>query len=364
MNKLLIILILILPLNSFAQKQNTKSIPKKTTTVPTKQSTYSTKQPQTRYERVDGDSTMAYKYFKEAFYSIDNAQKIELYTKAIEAAPNFLDAFLNRAATYIEIGDYKKAINDFEKIKVSKIRQYDIFFNCGLAYYRSKRFKDAINDFETALKYKPDSKDAKNALGGAHANYEMSCKTYKTVELSRALDVGIVANYFDCIQHVKTNDNTLVSEIPRLKNVETVALGVDVKRVPDFTKNEKLKSITIASDSIDYRRFIAYSHITHIEQLTITYNPKNYKQPFFENVRDVDTMNIIIYNPEDFVALSKIDAPGFKAKFVKIMSDIPVPHVDNATLFNNVRKLDLFINAQDAIDMRKLLLTTEVVEQH
>ncbi len=357
MNKLFIICCIFIPFLSLGQKSKVKPTIKKTTPAVTQQ-------PQVRYERVDGDSTLAYKYFKEAFYEIDNAKKIEAYTKAIEFAPNFMDAFLNRAATYIEIGDYKKAINDFEKIKAAKFRQYDIFFNCGLAYYRSKRFKDAIADFETALKYKPDSKDAKNALGGAHANYEMACKNYKTVELSRSLDVELVANYFDCIKHIKTNDNTLVAEIPRLQNVETVALGVNVKRVPDFSKNKNLKSITIASDSVDFRRFSAYSRISHIQNLTITYNAINFKQSFFENISNTDTLNIIIFNTEDFVALSKIEAPGFRPPYVKIISETPLPHVDNATLFNNVRKLDLFINPQDATDLRRLLLTTDVVEQH
>jgi Tfp pilus assembly protein PilF len=356
MNKLFIILILLLPFSISAQKQKKKSSPKKTVST--------TKQPQTRTESVDGDSTLAYKYFKEAYYDTDNAKKIELYTKAIEAAPNFLDAYLNRAATYIEIGDYKKAFNEFEKIKESKIRQYDIFFNCGLAYYRSKRFKDAIADFETALKHKPDSKDAKNALGGAHANYDMACKSHKNVELSRAMDVGVVANYFDCIENVKTNDNTLVGEIPRLKNVTSVALGINVKKIPDFTRNEKLKSITIASDSIDVRRFLAYTRVSHIEQLTITYNAKYFKQSFFENISNTDTLNIIIKNIDDFVLLAKIDAPGFKSKNVKIISDTPVPHLDNAILFKNVLQLDLFINTQDAVDLRKLLPTTEVIEQH
>jgi uncharacterized protein YkvS len=352
MNRYILVFILSFPLIVFGQKTKTKVIPKK-------QVVTKSKQPEVRYERFDGDSTKAYELFKKAFYAVDPQEKINLYTQSLEAAPNFLDAYLNRAATRVELGNYQDAIDELEKIKVATTRQYDIFYNCGLAYYRDKQYKKAKNDFEKAKTFKPDSKDVENALVAVQNQLDAGCAKYKTIELSRKIKIRDITSFFDCMQNVKINDNSLMQDLTRLKGMVNLELGKDIRRLPDMSNNRLLKSINIASDSLDYINFLGFLHTSKLEQFTFVYNPLNFKQPFLDNINS-DTLNIVLNNADDFIALSKIDAPNMKAKIVRIISNTPVPNVNSAILFNKVVELNLFINEAELAEIRKLLPNTKV----
>jgi len=62
------------------------------------------------------DAALAYNEANKLRES-EKAKAIELYTKAIEADPNFESAYFNRALTLAEIGEIEKAEADLESLK-------------------------------------------------------------------------------------------------------------------------------------------------------------------------------------------------------------------------------------------------------
>jgi tetratricopeptide (TPR) repeat protein len=80
---------------------------------------------------------------------INYQQAIKNYSKAIELNPKYAIAYNNRGACYATLGDYHKAIEDFDvAINLDKHAYYH--YNRGLAYKMLGKYNQAIKDFQTA----------------------------------------------------------------------------------------------------------------------------------------------------------------------------------------------------------------------
>lgn len=80
---------------------------------------------------------------------------IEMYTKAIECKPDYLEARFNRANTYYESGEYFAAIADIDAIVKQKPDTAAVYFLKGLVMTRQRDYVNAHEAFEKALSLKP-----------------------------------------------------------------------------------------------------------------------------------------------------------------------------------------------------------------
>lgn len=114
-------------------------------------------------------------------------EKINLYSKAIDAKPDLANAYYNRAITYQKIEEYDKAINDYSKYIELKPGVADAYFGRGGAFYGKKEYDRAINDYNKFIELKPGVADAYFARGTAfHSKkeYAKAIEDYrKTLEL-------------------------------------------------------------------------------------------------------------------------------------------------------------------------------------
>jgi tetratricopeptide (TPR) repeat protein len=80
---------------------------------------------------------------------------IHNYTKAIEADPNFADAFYNRGYVYIEMRKYKLAISDLDKAVEINPTYAAAYHVRGIAYFFKKKHPQAIADYSEAIQLDP-----------------------------------------------------------------------------------------------------------------------------------------------------------------------------------------------------------------
>lgn len=94
-------------------------------------------------------------YFYSALLTDDLLKKLDLYTKAIEINPNFMDAYINRGLVNNELGNYEQSILDYD-------RAIELDSKCSLAYnnrgytkYKQKKYESALMDYNKAILLNP-----------------------------------------------------------------------------------------------------------------------------------------------------------------------------------------------------------------
>ena len=99
-------------------------------------------------------------YFYLALVTENFDEKLELYTKAIQCKPDFLDAYINRGLVKNELKDYQGSIEDYNKA-------IEIDSTCALAYnnrgftkYKQQDFSGALADYNKAILLNPRLKIA------------------------------------------------------------------------------------------------------------------------------------------------------------------------------------------------------------
>jgi tetratricopeptide (TPR) repeat protein len=114
-------------------------------------------------------------------------QAIEDYDKAIEIKPGYADAYTNRGAAYNGLGNYRQAIEDYDKAIEIKPGYADAYYNRGLAYNGLGNYRQAIEDYDKAIEIKPGYADAYTNRGAAYnglGNYRQAIENYgKAIEI-------------------------------------------------------------------------------------------------------------------------------------------------------------------------------------
>ena len=74
-------------------------------------------------------------------------QAMELYTRAIELAPDDWRAYRYRGHRFISLRDFDAAIRDLEAARTRAPLNWDVSYHLGLAYYLAGRFDDAADEY-------------------------------------------------------------------------------------------------------------------------------------------------------------------------------------------------------------------------
>lgn len=77
----------------------------------------------------------------------------------------------NKAAEYMQKGDYEEAINRLQASLDLDATMYETYYNLGIAAINAHKYEKAIKAFEDGIKIKPDFADFYYSLGLAQASY-------------------------------------------------------------------------------------------------------------------------------------------------------------------------------------------------
>lgn len=94
-------------------------------------------------------------YFYLALITENLVKKRELYTYAIEANPEFLDAYINRGLVNNELQDYNNSLADYNKALELDSKCALVYNNRGYTKYKMKDYKGALEDYNRAILLNP-----------------------------------------------------------------------------------------------------------------------------------------------------------------------------------------------------------------
>ena len=127
----------------------------------------------TEVNRIDIDALYneAFNAGLKCYKSEQRDKAIEYFTEAIQLKPDSVDAYVNRAAMYNNKQDFYKAIADFtEAIRLRP--DHHMYRDRGDRYIQIGEYAKAVADYEVALKSDPNNADTKNNLAVAKRRLE------------------------------------------------------------------------------------------------------------------------------------------------------------------------------------------------
>lgn len=80
---------------------------------------------------------------------------LELISKAIEASPSNLSAYVSRGNLMLRLKRYQNAIDSYDRALAIKPDYAEMYFNRGIALYKFQQYFAAIDSFERAIAYAP-----------------------------------------------------------------------------------------------------------------------------------------------------------------------------------------------------------------
>lgn len=123
----------------------------------------------------------------------DPQKAIEYLSEAIRLKPDYADAYHRRGFAYALLGQYQRALTDYDKTIHLKPDSSYAYRSRGIAYGNLKQYQSAIRDFDEAIRLKPDYEMAYNNRGFAYilsGNNLEGCSS-----LSRACELGSCEKY-------------------------------------------------------------------------------------------------------------------------------------------------------------------------
>jgi len=109
-------------------------------------------------------------YNRGTAYSIlgNYARAISDYDRAIEITPNYASAYSNRGMAYSELGNQRQALSDFDRAIEIDPEYAEAYINRGATYGKLGDQKHAISDYDRAIEINPEHADAYNNRGVAY----------------------------------------------------------------------------------------------------------------------------------------------------------------------------------------------------
>ena len=190
-------------------------------------------------------------YFYLALISEDMKEKKELYTKAIDANPEFLDAYINRGLVNNELGEYGDSIKDYNKAIELDRKCALAFNNRGYTKYLQGDYEGALKDYNKAIILNPkfqmalDNKALLFSKVCMEDDKDFSEKFYLSLgikEINEGHFLEAIRNFDESLKYNK--DNELVYFY---KGIAYHSIGNDKEAYDNYTKAIKLnKNMTDA----------------------------------------------------------------------------------------------------------------------
>ncbi len=169
----------------------------------------------------------------KAFEQNDFEKAIILYTKAINADPNYSSAYFNRALSYAIVNKYLEATRDAEKVLDLEPNSHDAPYVMGIISEYQHDYKGAKEWYEKALSRNPNYEQAKARLEQLKSKLAQE-GTSPASEASAAPAMGPVST-----KPVAESKDTVVEE-GQIKKVKWHVSNIKFKDVVGMTKEKKL----------------------------------------------------------------------------------------------------------------------------
>lgn len=105
------------------------------------------------------------------------------FNKAIEADPEYINAYLRRGFVNNALKNYEDAVHDYDKVIELHPQHVFAYISRGSAKNKLEKFDEAMADFDAALQIDPENQEAYNNRGWSKVGLgdkDGACKDWKT----------------------------------------------------------------------------------------------------------------------------------------------------------------------------------------
>jgi tetratricopeptide (TPR) repeat protein len=127
----------------------------------------------------------------------DSRKAMEYLNEAIRLKPDLAHAYSTRGIAYYTMGQYQRAIKDYDEAIRLKLNIYAVR---GIAYREMGQYQRAIKDFDEAIRLKPDLPDLANAYserGVAYNSLRQHERAIKDCDEAIRLKPNLAEAYFN-----------------------------------------------------------------------------------------------------------------------------------------------------------------------
>lgn len=266
-------------------------------------------------------------YFYLALLAENLEEKRDLYTKALELKPDFLDALINRGLVRNELQDFDGSIEDYDKAIALDPRCALAYNNRGYTKYKKQDYAGALRDYNKAILLNPNLKIA------------IDNKAKLVQEVCVEDDKDFTEKYYMSLAITDINSGKFLEGI---KNLEEV-----LKHNPNSYLAYFYKGVSYHSMGLDENAIKAYTKAIELN--------KNLVDAYFNRGQ-------IIYKSEPKKALDDfVTAVALDNKFIDAYYSIAAIQKTLGQYEDAVKILDKILeideNAINAKALKKLILT-------
>jgi len=147
-------------------------------------------------EKQPGKVSIAYTNLGSVYQKMGQFDKaMENYEKAITLDPNDYLAYINRGVIFDKVGQFDRAIESYGKAMMSNPADYKAYYNRGLTYDKIGRLNDAIEDFQRATRLNANDPRVHNNLGILYNKAGMYDRAIEALYNAIALEPGNPVTY-------------------------------------------------------------------------------------------------------------------------------------------------------------------------
>jgi tetratricopeptide (TPR) repeat protein len=133
-----------------------------------------------------------------AYKNVGNFDKAMCdYNKAIEIDPYYFEAYINRGNVYTERGDFDHAVFDYTKAIEMDPLNPETYYNRGRAYQLKGNLDEAISDYRKAIEISPEYAVAYNNRAMAYFGKREFNKSWEDVYKSESLGYKVTAVFIE-----------------------------------------------------------------------------------------------------------------------------------------------------------------------
>lgn len=230
------------------------------------------------------------------FYATGNYRDAKAYfTLALKLEPSYVDALVNRSATYNRLGDYENAIRDATKAIKMQPSSVPAHNNRANAYSAQGKFSRALADYQESYRLSPGFLDV--VFNIANLYYRLNLRLDAVRYYTRALEIhpGLTEAYiFRAValsqlgynKRADADFNTVMRMQARSPHINLI-LARALMQTKNFAEAEDVLSEMIDQNPEDYE-----AYFTRAETL---YNLKDYSSAYDDIMRAIELKNNIAY---------------------------------------------------------------------
>lgn len=139
---------------------------------------------------------------------------IKLYTASLTFNPKMVEDYIRRGNAYSYIGEYDKAIADYDQAIKLKPNYAKAYYHRGVAYGEKREYNKAIKDYNEVIKREPYYAEAYSARGGVWLHLKEWEKAKSDLTVARNAGVDIVALFHNGYESVEDFEEKNGVQVP------------------------------------------------------------------------------------------------------------------------------------------------------